>query len=47
MKFWYDVIPTSKWRNNKIPVYGLWKSVWRHYDVTSLSNIFENLNLAS
>ena len=47
IKFLYDVIFTSKWREGKIPVYRLQKmfitSLWRHL----LSNFLENINLFS
>ena len=47
IKFLYDDVLKSKWRKVKLPIYRFLKmrmtSLWRHF----LSNIFENLNLAS
>ena len=47
IKFLYDVILTSKWREGKMPIYRLQKmhitSLWRHL----WSNFFENVNLSS
>ena len=47
IKFLYDVILTSKWREGKMPIYHSQKihitSLWRHL----WSNFFENVNLSS